>query len=322
MARTLSAMTKNGGIAQYGAQQADVRLLPTSPTTKVKCADGSTKTRAERLASVAEVPSDDRAKEVTSALAVGAVVAGCLVTDVMHMNDLTPLTNLVLTSLLVVGVIDNAYDLLQGVTRMAVAQVNQEKSDFSLPDKATLPLGLGTGQVTGNVVRGFSRLLTVDAERESQCEAAALYAAYQLGLPCFAFRPNALESSVLVIESTQSAVLPKLDSASGILRLLIWLLAPVAAESAKHSQLIMSDPKEAIGFLERLEEYMERNPSAALESIWWLDNDQERRDLLQWAYAEADALLRENRAPVTAIAQSLTGGAATIGDCVAVMEQW
>jgi hypothetical protein len=35
--------------------------------------------------------------------------------------------------------------------------------------------------------------MNVDTERECECEAAAFFAAYSLGLPCFAFRPNALE---------------------------------------------------------------------------------------------------------------------------------
>jgi hypothetical protein len=56
--------------------------------------------------------------------------------------------------------------------------------------------------------------------------------------------------------------------------------------------------------------------------LWWMDNDEERNDLLKWAYAEADNLLRSNKATVTELTERLAGGAATVGDCVAVMENW
>jgi hypothetical protein len=56
--------------------------------------------------------------------------------------------------------------------------------------------------------------------------------------------------------------------------------------------------------------------------LFWTSSDEEKTDLLKWAYAEADLLLRENRAAVTEISQRLAGGAATVGDCVAVIEDW
>jgi hypothetical protein len=56
--------------------------------------------------------------------------------------------------------------------------------------------------------------------------------------------------------------------------------------------------------------------------LWWMDNDKETNDLLKWAYAEADNLLRTNKGAVTELTERLAGGAATVGDCVAVMEIW
>lgn len=268
----------------------------------------------------AQVPSDDRASEVTSALAVSAVAAFCIFSDVTNMDDITVYTNLLLSSMIAVGVVDNFYDLIRSGSKLAAAQLTKGDS-VELPDKSSLPMGLGSRKLTGTVLRGLTRLLTVDAERESECEGAALFVAYTLGLPVFAFRPNALEASVLVIESTQSKELDSLDTSSGLMKILVWLLAPVAMESMKHSQLIMSDPKEADGFLLRLEDYVTVK-GGSLDSIWWLENPQERADLLKWAYTEADLLLRDNKAKVIEMAQILTGGAATIGDCVAVVERW
>jgi hypothetical protein len=92
-------------------------------------------------------------------------------------------------------------------------------------------------------------------------------------------------------------------------------------ESSLHPQLIMSNPREAAGFLSRLEEFSANDPALAAE-IWWKDNPQERADLLQWAYTEADNILRSNMPTVTEISQRLSGGAATIADCVAAQEKW
>jgi hypothetical protein len=112
-------------------------------------------------------------------------------------------------------------------------------------------------------------------------------------------------------------------SASGIMRVLVWLMAPVAMEITKHPQLIVSDPREAEGFLLRLEDYAKNNNAAVTpEDLWWTDDAQERADLLKWAFTEADLLLRDNKAVVNEISNRLTGGAATIGDCVATIERW
>jgi hypothetical protein len=124
----------------------------------------------------------------------------------------------------------------------------------------------------------------------------------------------------MVVESMKKDTrLDPLLSSVGILKMLIWLLAPVAIESSKHAQLVMSDPRESKGLLERLED-----KAALLKEgdLFWTSSDEEKTDLLKWAYAEADLLLRENRAAVTEISQRLAGGAATVGDCVAVIEDW
>jgi hypothetical protein len=110
-------------------------------------------------------------------------------------------------------------------------------------------------------------------------------------------------------------------SSAGIMRVLVWLLAPVAAESAKFPVCIVSNPREAESFLDRLEEFAAKDPSLA-DEIFWTGNKQERKDLLKWAYTEADLLLRENRKILQEVTERLTGGAATVGDCIAVLEEW
>ena len=121
-------------------------------------------------------------------------------------------------------------------------------------------------------------------------------------------------------DSELSSKLDPLLSDVGIMKMLIWLMAPVAMESSKHAQLIVSDPREAAGFLKRLQERAELFGDE--DALWWMEDEQERDDLLKWAYAEADNLLRSNKETVTELIERLAGGAATVGDCVAVMEDW
>ena len=96
-------------------------------------------------------------------------------------------------------------------------------------------------------------------------------------------------------------------------------------ESSQYPQLISSDPREARGLLVRLKEKAsifraEKELDAILAGV---DNDsQEMEDLLKWAYAEADLLLRNNKNLVNDLTERLIGGASTIGDCVDALEQW
>jgi hypothetical protein len=161
--------------------------------------------------------------------------------------------------------------------------------------------------------------------------------AYALGLPCFSFRPNALEGAMLILESKKiedhenngwdSQILNPLLSQSGLMKMLIWLLAPVAMEASLHPQLITSDSREAQGLINRLlqkgkEMGFEQDVGEILSIQNMSVNDNEIKDLLKWAYSEADILLRSNKASVEALTERLIGGAATVGDCVATLEGW
>lgn len=193
MTNTLSLCLKNGGMTQYGSFQNEIVPMPSVATSKVRCPDGSIKTRQERLNVLAKIPQDDRATEVTAALAFTSIVGFCFTTNVLGMHEISGFTSLLLTLIGLIGIVDNFYGVIKGGVSLAA----KDKVDVELPDKEDLPLGLGSGAITGTVVRGLSRLVSVDTERECECEAAAFFAAYALGLPCFAFRPNALEVCML-----------------------------------------------------------------------------------------------------------------------------
>ena len=216
MSVTLSKVSTNGSLNYYGSIQGDVLSMPYESDGKVRVVvaddadDGSSgggvwTTRDERLRNLPDLPFDDRAGEVTAALVATGIVSSCLLfsatSSLFGMDDLNGYVNLVLTVILTVGVLDNFYDAIRAtttlLTKAAESKLPEGVKDAKLPEREKLPLGLGSGALTGSVVRGLSRLTSVDTERECECEAAALTVAYGLGLPCFAFRPNALEVSFL-----------------------------------------------------------------------------------------------------------------------------
>ena len=338
MASVLSMALKNGALSYYGSQQANITPLPSSATAFVS---QTTMTRAERLAKISNVPTDDRAQEVTSALATISVVGGCLILqgvgNGLGLEELTPYTSLVLYGIAGLGIVDNFYDAIQTFTGFVV-KMNSDRLPDAVKnakglDKESLPFGLGSGAVTGTVVKGLTRLWAVDTERECQCEAAAFYAAYSLGLPCFGFRSNALEAAILTFESSKNEedadkALDSLLSDTAVMKMLIWLMAPVAFESSLHPQLISSDPREARGYLQRLGEKASAfDAEDAVNDILRVDlgkkaSEEEIEDLLKWAYAEADLLLRENKSIVNELSERLIGGASTLGDCAALLEEW
>jgi len=312
MARVISLSAKNGSVSQYGLLQREITQLPTMTNSKVQCPDGTTKTRGERLASLPDIPTDERGSEISSALAVSSVLGFCWVAGILNLEPISTVTNFVWVLIVAIGALDNFYDLLKFGTNTFA------KDKIELPEE--LPLSLGSGQLTGTVVKGFNRLISVDTERECECEAAAFFVAYTLGLPCFSFKPNALEAAVMVAESSQTDndIDPLLTN-NGMMKMLVWLMAPVAMESEKHPQLIQSDPREAGGFMERLE----RSNLINKDDLWWLEEgEQEKEDMLKWAYAEADLLLRRQSTVVTEITERLASGAATVGDCVAAIENY
>jgi hypothetical protein len=325
MADMISDGLRNRALTQYGNQQTDITLFPSSRYTKVRLPDGSTQTYPERLKNVPDIPSDDRVIEIANAIAFTTVLVGCELVNWWGPEDFRLVANSIVSLAMLTVVLDNFYDVLTNVLGFVWKQ-NDITKRWELPEKENLPLGLGTGQATGSIVRGWTRLFSVHPEREAQCEAAALYAGYVLGVPCFAFQPNAYEASVLVVESynnnnnNEENKADILLSLSGILRILIWLYAPVAMENSKYPQLVVSDPREAAGFLQRLEEYYASTDPGRVVLFW--DDEESKADLLKWAYTEADILLRRNKAPITEIANRLTGGAATIADCVAVIENF
>jgi hypothetical protein len=68
---------------------------------------------------------------------------------------------------------------------------------------------------------------------------------------------------------------------------------------------------------------LERSNVIDKSELWWLsEGPEEKADMLKWAYTEADLLLRQQSAAVNDITERLASGAATVGDCVAAVENY
>ena len=337
MSKVISLIIQNGAIRNYGSLQGSINPFPRSSSTNPFAfgGGGGREQQQQKLESLPPVPDDERATEVSQAVIFSGVLATCVMINILGIEDLTVVTNLILGVAITTVVVDNFFDVIV-MGGSAVAKMNEDKlpngaKNINAPKKEEMPLGIGTGSITGSVVRGLSRLLSDNTERDCQCEAAAVFAAYSLGLSCFAFQPNALEGAALVLESMGENVnnnendefnffrgsMDSLASDVGLLKVLIWLMAPVAMELQKYPQLMASEPREAAGLLERLS----RKQVAFLQDILPVD-DEERDMYLRWALNEADLLLRNNVKSVDALSEALAGGAATVGDCVATLEGW
>ena len=340
MAKVLTLAIRNQSILRYGNLQGSTNPIPQSSASAFPFGNRNNNNDIERLQSLPPVPEDDRASEVSQAVLFSGIVGACLAVNVFGglfgMEDLTPWTNLIVGVAVTTVIVDNFFDAIV-MGGSAVAKMNEDKlpdtvKNMSAPQKKDMPLEIGTGTLTGSVVRGLSRLLNVNTERDCQCEAAAVFAAYSLGLPCFAFQPNALEGASLVIDSMRSepsedtqniqGSLDNLASDAGLLKMLIWLHAPVAMELSKYPQLMSSDPREALGFINRLNDQARNNQYASALVDALPENEEQANDYLRWALAEADLLLRNNKSTVDALSKALAGGAATVGDCVAILEEW
>ena len=160
--------------------------------------------RGRAIADAPELPLDDREREVSAGLAFATVSAAAVLLEVMRPTDTLVAT--VAFAALAVG--------------------------------AFLDIASGA-QFINLVGAGLGRLTLRDPERESDCEAASFLVAYLTGLPSFCYSPN-------VVQAAKIAELPELSLSTdaGVHRLLVWHSASVAAESARHEQLIASDPRQ------------------------------------------------------------------------------
>ena len=126
------------------------------------------KSRQEIMSSLPPVPTDDRMSEISAALLfVGTISVSLLVKglipllfdrDGYYTLYTTIIPDGIITTLIGGLVLDNFYDAIMTLLNIS----NVLPKNFKLPPKDKLPLGVGQGNLTKQVVAGLSRLLTVD----------------------------------------------------------------------------------------------------------------------------------------------------------------
>ena len=164
MSNILSLCIRNGGVREYGSLQDTINPLP-SNFDKAKM-------------NLPTIPTDNRPLEITSAIVVAIITMICLIltnsvgsgptlTDIANNNIETSSllsvgASFILYAFGITALIDNGYDGLQGLGK-SINFISQGKLNIpKLPEKDKMPLGIGKGDVTGVVVAGLSRLLSVD----------------------------------------------------------------------------------------------------------------------------------------------------------------
>lgn len=139
----------------------------------------------------------------------------------------------------------------------------------------------------------------------------------------------------------------------GLSRLLVWLVAPVAAENIKYGSSVVSDPRrgrKTLEALESLQQVARKRASGAgassdvglggssdllaggvggagegsptgLEELQLPSSAEDREALVQWAYNEASLLIRRYGELLEALSDYVQSGTASIGECALLIEQ-
>jgi len=243
------------------------------------------------LSSLAELPVDDRTAEVAAALTFTALAGLILLLELGDAVDF-----------LLPG--DIPAPPLQAVLAGLLAGFAYDR--YSL-----------AGSALATLSRGFSRLFERDLQRECTAESASFLVGYILGLPCMAFMPTAARPIDLLIEAGKPMAALCPAPARLIDRLLIWQLAPVAAEHQAYADMLVSSPKIAN---EMLQAARRREASLGIdvqEGGWQPDADEER---VRWAYSEARRLLKRFSGAREELQDQMAAGV-SVGQCVVLLEE-
>jgi hypothetical protein len=126
----------------------------------------------------------------------------------------------------------------------------------------------------------------------------------------------------------------------GLSRVLVWLMAPVAAEYLKYGRTVVSDPRRSQKLLSVLEKIQLVEGSkgggsrgkkdvlgvasslTASDVSYQIPNEEEdKKMLLQWAFYEASSLVRQYGDLLEDVNSYLATGTSTVGECVVLVEE-
>lgn len=114
-----------------------------------------------------------------------------------------------------------------------------------------------SGEGLREATAGFKRMVLKDEEREEFVEASGLMLGYLMGLPCFAFQPDVNEAIKTLCSKTscmnsymmqrgEGNAINEIDDTAAfdnMSRMLVWMMAPIAAEIMKYGETVISDPR-------------------------------------------------------------------------------
>jgi len=132
---------------------------------------------------------------------------------------------------------------------------------------------------------------------------------------------------------------------AGLSRLLVWLVAPVAAETIKYGSTVSSDPRRGRRMLTALESLQaavrkqaspgaqgsgeaekgdgekDEEAGADLEGIAVPASKEDKEALVQWAYSEALGIIRRYGDLLEQLCDYIQSGTASVGECAILIER-
>lgn len=242
------------------------------------------------LNALPELPKDDRSSEVTAALAFTLSFGGLLILEALDVLDfILPGEFISAPPLQLVAVL-----LAGGWGYDRYAQ---------------------QGEWAALLTRGLARLFERDLQRECTVEAGSFLIGYLLGLPCMAFAPTAERPLDMLDGGSTLDNLP--PPARVVDRMLIWAMAPVAAEQLVYRECLVSEPELGLKLLQAA-----RRREASLgvdvqQGDWTREEDVARA---RWAYSEAKRLLQRYSGLREKLQESMVTGV-SVGDCALLVEE-
>ena len=137
------------------------------------------------------------------------------------------------------------------------------------------------------------------------------------------------------------------EEVQGLSRVLVWLMAPVAAEYLKYGRTVVSDPRRSQKLLSVLEKIQladktgvevegevevkgfkrakskESKPAVTIEDVLYkipIEED-DKKVFLQWAFYEATSLVKQYGDLLEDVNSYLATGTSTVGECVVLLEE-
>jgi hypothetical protein len=309
------------------------------------------------------VPNDEREKEVLLASVVGALIlswGGLEVASLFNHDADTASFWLVMTSALAVGL--DVYFRAGKELRMAAAGLDRLTLRDSEREQHCESAALVAGYTLGLPCFCF-RPDTLEALRMFRDSPRALDAykqpraryAKSAAVSTLSSTGSMLESAMrsfksqtggsskqpslatLIIPPIISTVDPETD-VFALGRVLVWLMAPVAAEKLKYGSSVLSDPRRSRRFLTSLDALrqearrkldnkgiamneVDRKFTVQLSELPLPETAADQDCLLRWAYFEAASLVRQYADLLEELSDYLESGSSSAGECALLIEE-